>query len=105
VPLRHTRITKDEPFLAGPCIYHGGFLQADAVGAATVEIFDDVGPNDGNFADGFRAATSEHDQHIIDEGLWMLRGLYIDLGANVDHFVVYYDVDLPGASMGPTQGT
>ena len=100
-PFRSARITADANFIRGPVVYHGGLLRADGGGAATADIYDANAVEAGLLRDAFRAATSEHDQHLIDPGLEFLRGLFIDLGANVDAFVVYYDVLEPERAAGP----
>ena len=104
VPLRKVRLTADVPFLAGPLLYHGGLLRATAAGASIVDVYDALAVDAALLADAFRAAANEHDQHIFDAGLFMERGIFIDLGANVADFILYFDLDVEGAFMGPRAG-
>lgn len=99
--LRHLRVSRNGQIFQGPLIYYGGYLRAGAGGAGTVDVFDGQG-NDDAFLDGYRAAANEHDQHQIDLGILVLRGLFVDIGANVDQFIVYYDTDISPAELGPT---
>ena len=100
-PFRKDRITADLNFLRGPVIYHGGILRATAGGAATVDIYDANDAEAGLLGDLFRAAASEHDQHLIDPGIEFLRGLFVDIGANVADFILYHDVIEPERTAGP----
>lgn len=100
-PFSVHRFTADDAFLAGPVIYHGGFLKATSGGAATAEIFDDQTAEDLHFRDAFAATASQHDQHLIDPGLRFLHGLFVDLGSNVDHFLVYYEIEDPDRAHSP----
>ena len=100
-PFRKARLDADLNFLRGPVIYHGGILRASGAGAATVDVYDANDAAPGLLGDLFRAATSEHDQHLIDPGIEFLRGLFVDIGANVADFILYYDVIEPERTAGP----
>ena len=90
-PFQSVRLTEDHHLFKFPLVYHGALLKADGAGTATVEIYD--GQNAGEeWKDSFRAAADEHDQHIFERGMEMSKGLFADLGANVDLFVVYFSM-------------
>lgn len=101
MPAKHVRVTQDGQLFRGPMVYYGGYLRASSGGTADVNVYDGQDATDA-FLDGFRAPASEHDMHQIDLGLLVLRGLFIDAGANVEHFLVYYDDDVPEDTFGPT---
>ena len=87
----------------GPIIYRGGLLLATAGGAATVALYDGAAVTDEPL-DAFRAAASEHDQHYLDGGIRVNRGVFVDLGANVDWFLLYFDPEVPVGVAGPVTG-
>lgn len=103
MPARPYTITADTPLFRGPLIYYGGVLRADGVGVGEAEVRD--GNIDGDpLIDYFRAAVSDRDRSIIPMGVYVLRGLFVDLVANVSDFIVWLDLDVPEAVGGPRQG-
>jgi hypothetical protein len=100
---RRLQVSASGPVLEGPVIYGGAILKAAAGGAADVQLVD------GNKAadeplDDFRAPASEHDIHVYDTGIFVMRGLFVTIGANVSYFLLLYDLDIPEAVSGPRQG-
>jgi hypothetical protein len=81
----------------------GGNLKASGGGAAEVYV------RDGNnaaadYLDNFRCLVSEHDIHLMDQGIYVGLGLFVDLGANVEAFYVLVDYDVPDATSTPSVG-
>lgn len=103
MPVRTVVLTADSPVLQGPLIYRGGFLKATSGGAATADLYDNTAAS-GQPIDSFRAATSNYDRHTDPDGVWVLRGIYVDIGNNVDSFTLYYDDDAPEDTAGARQG-
>ena len=90
-PWNVARVTADGLIFQGPVVYHGGTLRATGGGAATVDVYDGTSTLDA-LRDAFSAAASAIDPNAFDAGLRFERGLFIDLGANVDLFVVYWSL-------------
>jgi hypothetical protein len=88
-PWSVARVLADDRVVQGPLVYHGAYLRADGVGAATADVYDGSSTG-GQLRDGLRAATSEHDQHLYDAGIAFNNGLFVDLGSNVDVLLVYW---------------
>lgn len=103
MPFRKLRLTQDSPAFLGPLIYHGGFLEAGAGGIAEAHLYDGTSASDEPL-DAFRAAPDEHDVHAYDSGLFVLRGVFVDFGTNVEAFVLFYNLDIPEALGGPRSG-
>lgn len=104
MPVRTVQLTADAPVLQGPVVYRGGLLKATSGGAATADLYDNNQAG-GQPLDSFRAATSNYDRHTDPDGIWVMRGVYVDLGANVDSFVLYYDDDDSTDTRGPSSVT
>ena len=88
--LSHTRVQVDKLVLERGAIYHGGILKADGVGAATVDLYDGLNTG-GEPIDMFYAAVSQRDSRILERGLALREGLYVDIGSNVSYFTIYYE--------------
>jgi hypothetical protein len=86
----------DHQLLERAGVYHGACLRATADGTATATVYDGLSAS-GEPIDAFRAQASEHDFHMLDPGVALREGLFIDLGDNVDFFTVYYDPPPRGA--------
>jgi hypothetical protein len=83
-------VNADRQELDPAAVYHGGILKATSGGTATVDVYDGKDTS-GDLIDSFSAAASGYDDSWRDDGLLLKRGLYIDLGSNVDKFTVFYD--------------
>jgi hypothetical protein len=100
---RRLQVVATGAVIEGPLIYGGALLKASAGGIADVQLVD------GNLGsqeplDDFRCPASEHDIHVYDTGLYVMRGLFVTIGANVGWFEVLYDLDIPEATGGPREG-
>ena len=93
-PVVHRRVYADELVAHNGAILVGGELLADGVGAATVTIRDGLN-TDAGAVFTFTAATSSYDRQNFPNPIPMRSGLYVDLGSNVSHFILYFI--LPGA--------
>lgn len=89
-PFGHARVEVDRQLLEQAAVYHGAVLRASAAGTATATVYDGLS-GDGEPIDAFRCGAEEHDFHMLDPGVALRKGLYIDLGANIDFFTVYYE--------------
>jgi hypothetical protein len=89
-PVAHRRVTADRQLVDQVAVYHGGHLLASSGGAATVDIYDGL-DTDGDLIDSFRAATSTPDSSLLEPGIAIRRGLYVNLGDNVTSFVLFYE--------------
>lgn len=87
-------VSVDTPSIQGPLRYHGGYLRATSGGTATADVLNGTSAG-GQFRDGFRAVASEHDQHSFEKGIECPAGIFVDLGSNVDQFVLYYSFPEP----------
>lgn len=96
MPARAYPITVDSPLIRGPLVYYGGVLRATSGGTGEVEVWDGL-TDATDPIDYFRAAASDRDRSIIPNGVLVIRGLFVDLVANVDRFVVWVDFDVPEA--------
>lgn len=88
-PFAHARVEVDRQLLERASVYHGACMRAAAAGTATATVYDGLAAN-GEPIDAFRASAEEHDFHMLDPGVAIRVGLFIDLGDNVDFFTVYY---------------
>jgi len=88
-PFGHAAVEVDRQLLQRAAVYHGAILKAADSGTAVADAYDGLDAS-GELIDTFRCAAKEHDFHMIDPGIALREGLYIDLGANVDKFTVYY---------------
>lgn len=88
-PFGHARVEVDRQLLARAAVYHGACMRAAAAGTAWATVYDGLAAN-GEPIDAFRAGAEEHDFHMLDPGVALREGLYIDLGDNIDFFTVYY---------------
>jgi len=88
-PFGHARVEVDRQLLERAAVYHGAILRATAAGTAIATVYDGLAAT-GEPIDAFRAVASEHDFHMLDPGIALREGLYIDLGDNIDFFTVYY---------------
>ena len=85
----HLAVDADGKVLDAGAVYYGGILMAGSGGTATVIIYDGI-DTDGDVIDYFSAAASGRDPRWLNEGIILRRGLYVDLGSNVDAFTLYY---------------
>lgn len=96
-------VTQDSALFRGPCLYYGGFLRATGGGVGEAEVRDGNADSD-QLVDYFRAAASDRDRNQLPQGIFLLRGCFVDLVANVDTFVVWLDFDIPDGASGPRSG-
>ncbi|MEE8346815.1 MAG: hypothetical protein V3S20_05665 [Dehalococcoidia bacterium] len=96
-PVGHLAVDADGLVLKPGVTYHGGVCVASSGGAATVTVYDSVDAS-GDVIDEFSPAQSKSDRHPPDRGVIIRRGLYVDLGSNVDSFVVYFSPEAPQPS-------
>ena len=89
-PYAHVTVDADGLVLPAGAIYHGGILLADSGGASTVAVYDGLDAG-GDLIDYFSALTSARDRGVIERGVILRRGLYVNIGSNVDAFTVFYD--------------
>jgi len=89
-PFGHARVEVDRQLVERAGVYHGACLRASAAGTATVTVYDGLSAS-GEPIDAFRAGANEHDFHMLDPGVALREGLFIDLGDNIDFFTVYYE--------------
>ncbi len=103
-PFRTINLTRDNPVLTGPVIYHGGFM-INTAAAAQVDVWDGIAAS-GQRIDQFRTdATILIDRRVFESGIFMSRGIFLDFSASlVTEFTLYYDVDIPEALGGPRAG-
>jgi len=92
-PYGHRRVQDDKVAQIRGSVYHGGLLLATDGGAATVAVYDGLG-TDGELIDYFSCAASAYDRHSIAKGIAIREGIYVDVGSNVDSFVLFYDPSL-----------
>jgi len=90
-PYIHRRMAADGLVAQRGAVYHGGVLLASAGGAATVNVYDGLDTS-GELIDSYRAATSDRDVHVLEVGLAINTGLYVDLGSNVSACTIYFDL-------------
>ena len=88
-PFGHARVEVDRQLLERAAVYHGACMRAAAAGTASATVYDGLDAT-GEPIDAFRAAANEHDFHMLDPGVALRQGLFIDLGDNIDFFTVYY---------------
>lgn len=89
-PFSHARVKVDRQVSQRAAVYHGACLKATSGGTATVDVYDGIDAS-GDPIDTFRAGASDHDIHVLEKGLSLRYGLYVDLGSNVDFYTVYYE--------------
>ena len=87
----HIRVEADKPLLEPGYIYHGALLLATSGGAATATIRDGVSSS-GEVIDYLGVVASGHERSVLESGIVLQRGLYVDLGSNVDQCIVYYEL-------------
>jgi len=90
-PFGHLSVEADKVAVERGAVYHGGLLLASAAGASTVAIYDGLG-TDGTLIDYFSAAASAADRHVLERGIDIRVGIYVDIGANVSKFTLYHHV-------------
>ena len=95
-PFGHARVEVDRQLLERAAVYHGACLRASAAGTATVTVYDGLAAT-GAPIDAIKCSAEEHDFHMLDPGVALREGLFIDLGDNVDFFTVYYEPRPRGA--------
>ncbi len=96
-PVGHSPVDADRLVLRGPGIYHGGVMVATSGGAATVDIYDGLDTG-GDLIDSLRCAASGRDASFSERGIAFARGLYVDLGSNVDRCTVFVNPpEAPGS--------
>lgn len=89
-PFVHAAVQADRQVAQRGSTYHGGALKSSAVGASIVDVYDGLDAN-GDLIDSYQCAASSRDVHVMEEGIVIRIGLYVDLGSNVTAFTVYYD--------------
>ena len=85
----HVAVDADGKVLDAGATYYGAILKAGSGGTSTVTVYDGVSTG-GDVIDYFSAAASGRDPRWLNEGIILRRGLYVDLGLNVDAFTLYY---------------
>lgn len=88
-PWRKFRLRTDAQVLSGPLVYYGAVLKATNAGAATLDIYDGTSTA-GEWSDALTAGANAVAEAINPAGVRMERGIYGDLGSNVDLAVVFY---------------
>lgn len=89
-PFAHIGVPADKLAVKRGGVYHGGLLLATAGGTATVAVYDGLSAG-GELIGYFSAAASAHDEAILEKGLTVREGIYVDRGDNVSAFTLYYD--------------
>ena len=87
---QHRRVDSDTRLFGPGAVYHGAVLKASSGGAATVAVYDGLN-TDGDPIDYFSVAASAVERNYMDDGIILRRGLYVDLGSNVDFFTVIHE--------------
>ncbi|MDR7492448.1 MAG: hypothetical protein QN122_13505 [Armatimonadota bacterium] len=88
-PIVALQIREDRAVLPRGVVYHGGILRAAAAGAAEVELHHGTGTS-ADLLDIYRAPADDHDMHIIERGIAAPQGIFVNLLANVEVFVLFY---------------
>lgn len=83
------RLTADEQAARGPLLFAGLILTSDGVGAADVTVYDGQEVTGGRRFSSFNAASGATEVFTFPP-VRFLRGLYIDIGSNVEDFVAFY---------------
>lgn len=96
-------VASDGAVLTGPLLYYGGVLKSSAGGVSTVDVYDGLSTN-GDLIDSFQCAASSRDRNPLSVPIFIMRGIYVDIGANVTGFTLYYDDDEPSDTAGPRVG-
>jgi hypothetical protein len=89
-PFGHLTVDADRVAIERGGVYHGGLLLASSVVQCTVAVYDGLDTG-GDLIDSFAAAGVTPDRHVFERGIDLRVGLYVDLGANVSKFTVYYE--------------
>ena len=84
---QHRRVDSDTRLFGPGAVYHGGTPKATSGGASTVAVYDGLDAT-GDPIDYFSVAASAGERNYMDDGIILRRGLYVDLGSNVDFFTV-----------------
>lgn len=89
-PYSHVKVALDTALRWAGAIYHGGVLKATSGGNSSVEVYDgfDTG---GELIDAYYCAASNRDVHVLERGILVRTGLYIDKGDNVSAFTLHYE--------------
>lgn len=85
----HLAVEADGYVLPPGAVWHGAAVLAGSGGAATVDFYDGHDTGDDWF-DALTPAQSKVARHYLHPGLVLRRGLYVDIGSNVDKCTVYY---------------
>lgn len=101
--MRTLPVGADGAVLQGPLLYYGGLLKSSAGGTATVDIYDGTSASF-PLIDSFVAAVSSRDRNALPNPIFILRGIYVDIGSNVTDFTLYFDDDVPEDTAGARQG-
>jgi len=96
-PFAHAQVEVDRQLLERASVYHGACMRAAAAGTATATVYDGLDAT-GEPIDAYKAGAEEHDFHMLDPGVAIRVGLFIDLGDNIDFFTVYYQPVRRGGS-------
>ncbi len=87
----HYRVMADRKVLEAGAVYHGAILLSNGSGASIVAVYDG-NDNSGDLLD--RLETSGASKSVTSYPAVPLRaqrGIYVDLGSNVDQFVLFAD--------------
>lgn len=87
--LSHIAVGADSRPLRPPLSYHGGILVATSGGAATVVVYDG-NDTSGTLIDRYSVQANQHEIHILESGIALRVGLYVDIGSNVSAYTAFY---------------
>jgi hypothetical protein len=89
-PIGHARVMADRQQLTRAGAYFGAVLLATSGGAATMAVYDGLDAT-GDLIDFLDTdAASDHDRSWYSPPKVLQRGLYVDLGSNIDQAVVFF---------------
>ena len=89
-PFGHLTVEADRVAVQRGGVYHGGLLKASG-GTATVSLYDGLNATTGTLIDFFRATNGQADRHVLERGIDIREGLFVDLSSNVGSFTVFYE--------------
>lgn len=94
-PFGHLTVAADRVAVQRGGVYHGGILKAQG-GTSTVSLYDGLNATTGTLIDFFTADNHLAARHVLERGIDLREGLYVDLGEDVDSFTVYYEPPAAG---------
>lgn len=88
-PYAPFKIEADGQHLGPGAVYHGGVLLADG-GTATVLLYDGDDAN-GVLIDRLKATNGNMEHRVIERGIRLLKGLYVDVSTNVGDLTLFLE--------------